>query len=289
MREGQRDKAIALLPIIYSLAVTVILMSLFLLIFIGITEKLPLYVSTGSVVNAFCDEDVFCGEYSVEGLREGHTASVALEAKRKYVGVTLNEPTVTVYDKKGRDITYKYEIIPNWGRIEIVPAEYTVKTGSAYAEYSGNYITNDDITVSDLILGHEVKTEGGASLRDVDSVPNIPRLTIYDRDGKDITDQYVPVPEYGTLKVLPITVEISSPSYRVSKDETLTDLSSYSITSGSLAKGDQIKFTPRYTYMEKGEYENIFDVSIYRVEDGQTYDVTLNYVISKIYGKITVE
>ncbi len=289
MREKPKKIAIGYLPIVYAWTVTALLCALFLLIFLGITEKLDLVITTGSLTETFADKAFSCHEYELQGLKEGHRAEVTFLESRKYVGSTENGVSVTVYDQKGQDITYKYQLHYKLGTLQVEPATYQIQTGSKTAGYSGQPISNRECQISGLLPGHRAEVLDQATLEKVGSIPNIPILLITDRDGKDITDQYVPVPDYGTLALEPRSITVSSADVTQNMDGTAFTPTQYTLEQGTLAEGDTLVVKFSGSYSEIGSYVNHFDLYILRETGGQTIDVTHNYIVEKEYGTIRIE
>ena len=122
-------------------------------------------------------------------------------------GDHLNLFEVVLFDERGNDVTDEYWISRTYGVLAVEPLQITLKAGDAQKVYDGEILTCDTFTVEagELINGHKFGLyELSGSQRMVGVSENeITHVSIYDKNGKNVTANYVILLMPGQLKVMP--------------------------------------------------------------------------------------
>lgn len=174
------------------------------------------------------------------------------------------------------------------GKIDINQREITVISGTAEKEYDGLSLTKETykITSGNLKNGHEIEVTYLGSQVTIGSSFNEFDVKIKDDNGRDVTDDYKVNKEYGTLNVKKrkIIVESSSKD-KVYDGEPLT-ANEWKIISGSLLDNHKIAVEITGSITDAGQVDN--KINFVKITEG-TVDVTKNYDISRVSGRLTVQ
>lgn len=163
-------------------------------------------------------------EAELTGAVTGHYA-VAVEGavatvKNVADGAVANKSAYKIY-RKGLggevDVTANYVIDEehsSYGTLKVDKLAVTVKTGSARREYDGTELSCKALEpVEGLLATHKAvlsDTEIYQSITEIGSVKNtFGGVTIVDGGGNDVTENYLPEYEYGTLEVIQIEVKVT--------------------------------------------------------------------------------
>lgn len=161
----------------------------------------------------------------------------------------------------------------------------TVQSGSAVKEYDGTPLTADSVRLvsGSLKTGHRLSVEGWAELTEVGAVSNTFQVIVVDRDGMDVTSEYVVEYDFGFLEVTAKALTIETQS--ASKSYDGTPLVCKRFKTEGLLPGHTIEaeFAER---TERGRCDNAI-VSLV-IHDAMGNDVTQNYSIEFIYGVLRV-
>ncbi len=87
------------------------------------------------------------------------------------------------------------------------------------------------------------------------------------------------------VPIMKANISIESAEYTIEYGNNIEDANAYSITKGSLLKGDKLKIKFYTENLNAGVYDNAFDV---KVVNKNGNDVTNRYKINKAYGKLTI-
>ena len=223
-------------------------------------------------------------------LISGHTLNASVIGSQTGVGVSDNTVDVTIVDSKGKDVTDKYEIEYQLGKLAVNGAMLEFSSASADKYYDGSPLTSSECTLlsGELEEGHEYTARATGSLTDIGEAENTIEVTVIDsRTGEDVTDRYYLNLHTGTLTVKPIRLVISgnlsgnidggSEDGEASGDVSFEDC----VVSGQLLDGHILKCHPI-----SGEYEGIsYDAMTVSVIDADGNDVTELYDIQLPFGQ----
>lgn len=218
-------------------------------------------------------------------LLKGHTASHKIREEVVKAGTYDNTFVTTIRDENQVDVTHNYQIVYDYGVLEVKGRKILLSTGSAEKPYDGTPLTNREYEILDdslLMEGHNMSIEVTGVANSAGKFENVAVVVIKDGE-KDVTENYDIRIEYGTLSILPRTLTITSESATKIYDGKPLTCDTYSYT-GKLFDGHKIKMEALASQTDVGEKENTITVAVYSGE----VDVTLNYEIEKLFGTLTV-
>ncbi len=254
---------------------------------------IPVTISTESASKQYDGTPLSLDKWQhVNGtLLSGHTIKAVCNASVTEVGALENTADVRIYDEDGTDVTQFYEIILKPGTLKIDPLVLHITTGSAEKIYDGKYISCEEwqITSGSLAEGEKIEAVSFALMKNAGDIKNEIKFKITDKNGKVITNRYKIILSAGTLSVAPRAITIQTGSASKKYDGTPIYCKEYKITKGELCAGDKMEVS--FTSMVNiGYTENyIVDNTIYAYnENGERYDVTVNYRITYDYGILTI-
>ena len=226
----------------------------------------------------------------------GYTIDAVVRGESSEVGWTnVYIDKVTIFDPEGNDVTSEFKITRSVGRMQVYLYKITIQSEGTSREYNGTKLTNSNYTIlsgSHQSLAHKVKVECTGEITNIGRVTNYFKVTITDRSGNDITDQYYVSKKYGILEIyarqLHITVDDAKKTYDgvalVSTAYSIKDLSQLAI--GQYV--DDIIITGSQTNVGVSE-NKLTQIRVYTVVDNKIIDVTNNYVITSTPGKLQVD
>ena len=236
------------------------------------------------------------------GLVDGHAARAVTHTERTVVGSVVNVCEYEIYDpaRPDADVNRNYIIKETVaGSLTILPRPVTVRTATAEKVYDGAPFTATEDWRAEgefgLADGHTLAVESGTRPSSVTAVTEgaVENVVSYRVvcGGEDVTVNYELTYQYGrisrTRRPLTITTQTAS---------TVYDGDPMSNTGISVAAGldqgpvsghsteldtDRVAFV---TYVTEGEVDNVL---YHSVKDANGRDVTENYAIAYVYGKLS--
>ena len=218
---------------------------------------------------------------------QGYTYSVEVSGVQSGVGKSTSKITsFTLYNPEGLDVTDNYAVETLNGYLHVYRYEVTVTSHGAAATYNGGKLTESGYDYSGLQSGHVMEVKITGAQKNVGSSSNTFDVTIKNRAGTDVTDQYNVVKVFGTLTVTKAQVTLETGSAEAVY-ETGIRLTCYSYT----IIGDMGSNVEDVTFM-KGAYQSVIgscaNIATLVIYDGNGTDVTENYEITYHYGTLTV-
>ncbi len=219
-----------------------------------------------------------------EGLGKGHTVKLQIRSAGELPGTyPMQVLGCTVKDASGRNVSDNYNITYTDGTVEIVPRKIQIVTGSSTVEYGQGAAASLEFKVrgSGLVKGHEARVafarpEGITEIGTIDNAVQSAR--ILDENGKDVTALYEISYQYGTLRVTPISITLTTDSAEkeIYDGQPISALG-YEITKGTLLAGHRISVTYYYHdgVSDVGTWKN--ELSSIRVTDRDGADVSYLY------------
>lgn len=203
------------------------------------------------------------------------------------VGKTDNNLEFVVLNANHNSVSHNYEIISEYGVLEVTPHEITIQTGSAQKEYDGSGLSDESLIVSEGILAsdHEIHVIGSTEITMIGVTENQLSIQILDENGLDVTSEYVISFDYGLLSVNPVILEISTPSAEKSYDGIALSRKDWEITHGSLLEGHELNVEVSGEITEIGEESNTFT---YEILDENGNDVSNYYAVVENFGTLEV-
>ena len=169
----------------------------------------------------------------------------------------------------------------------VLPKETEVRVSGATVGYGNTPEVTADLAYSDTISCSRF-VYADLSARETSVTPVSEAVSVRDADGNDVTDCYFfrPMPKVIGFEQRKITVTVQDKSGIY--DGTPLRFDGYELSKETpLAEGDRLVATFEAQRTEAGETENIPKLCVIREDGG--LDVTANYAIEIVSGKLTVE
>ncbi len=215
---------------------------------------------------------------------DGDTLDISFESYLIDVGSLRNEPTISVRNRNGKDVTYFYSFHKTVGNITVTEKEITISTGSdtfSYDSYEHPLAEFELSRLTPLVNGHRLEIESLTSPVDAGTHKNIIEFKITDgRENK--TSNYRITLNTGEIKILPKTITVTSHSDSWTYDGI--PHSKPEATVVGLCGSDDYEILSAASIENAGSAENKLTVKI--VNGSRT--VTDNYIIKYTFGTLTV-
>ncbi len=258
---------------------------------VSVADSSIVYGNTPSFTANLCYDDVLqVNDYT------------KVEKSGDIVNIVADLDAVTILSADGEDVTASYSVNVADRDVTEIARKLTVTTASETYEYDGKPHSAEEIILEGdgLAEGHRIEEEGTifASLTDVGEIQNCPErdghFHILDEDGNDVTGKYKVTRKYGTLKVTPRELTVTTQG-----DEFTYDGKEHEYGVGTLKTdegddggllvdlGHEIRFTGgNYAFTEANEegYQNAPIIGIYVGDD----EVTGNYDVSVTAGTVII-
>ncbi len=257
---------------------------------VTITPK-PITIASGDASKTYDGTALTNNTHSITvgGLAPGETLdSVNISGTITNAGSVPNTISSAVIKDGSIDTTSNYTITYDPGTLTVNKVTIVLTADSASKSYDGTPLTAD---------GHTITTGAFVGSEGLDIVTVVGSQTYVGSSANTITGHslkpgtladnynisYLP----GTLTIIKanisITVTANSDS-KVYDGSPLTDNGS-SLTSGTLASGDDLQVTVEGTITNVGSVTN--EITLVKIING-TEDVTANYSITKVDGSLTI-
>lgn len=211
-------------------------------------------------------------------------------SNERVVPVNVSDYVIGVDDVKimhgDIDVTARYDISLLSAQLKILHYPIATLSGSAEKVYDGQRLSADSlVTVSgDLLAGHSFYFER-QSLPEITSVgtrENKFDFEIVSDDGAVVTENYAISREWGTLKITPYELTVTTPNNsRVYNGEPLLG---GEYTTGALLSGYRAECVDYASITDVSSCENRVELLI--IKDGQ--DLTENFSFIESFGTLTV-
>ena len=229
------------------IGVVAILMVYFIMIAAGLIQvsRQHITIVTQSASKLYDGEPLTADGWEVAGgkLLEGHKVEAVVTGSQTEVGVSDNHVTVYIYDSEGADVTDRYIIECQLGKLAVNGQLVEVVSGSAQKYYDGTPLTCPDwqMVNGSLAEGHECHVTVTGVATAVGTFPNTMTVRIIDTDtGEDVTNHYTLTVTEGTLTVAGIRLVISG-DFNI--NDGVVDMSNI-LVSGELMAGHTLKIDP---------------------------------------------
>ncbi|MCI8435447.1 MAG: hypothetical protein HFK10_05795 [Clostridia bacterium] len=241
-----------------------------------------------------------------EGLIPGQTIGADTQTVTQITNVgTVENKTQFIISADRQIVTANYAVTYVYGTLTVTPRNVWIETASANKIYDATPLSSDETNVhhiengqiivnnSGLVLSHKtVRISSEVSIIDVGRIVNEKRFAIFD-GNKDVTENYVIWDEYytfGTLEITrrPVSIQVGSKSSEYDgtahscAEAEVFEFGEYRLVDGHTMKVEAITFETDAT--DPNGVPNIVNVTIF---DG-TRDVTHNYALDYLYGRLTV-
>ena len=189
-------------------------------------------IATGSAVKLYDGTPLTCDEYTVEviqgNLPRGFAINVNVTGSIMRVGYAENLATVTVTDREGNDVTNLVTLDIRYGVLTVLPDEQDLPPVSpadkpdlalipafCHKAYDGTYLyASNSLVLTPLLAslvdqGYTYEVRIAGVQREIGSgVSRVAAFTLYDPDGKDVTDAYDLVRMEGQILITAPAVEV---------------------------------------------------------------------------------
>ncbi len=210
-------------------------------------------------------------------------------------GSIENSATIVITNNKNIDVTSNYDIKTDFGNIVINKREITIKTYSETKPFDTTPIygeevlgvdgKNYEISTGSIAKNQKILIVLNSKITDVGKIKNeIASYTITDKEGNNVNDNYLVIPDLGDLEVTKLSIKITTASNTWDYDGTAHSMKTsndYSVE--GLPNDFKIEFydwpeitdatynhitnelepvqnSPRYIIYDKN-YNNVFDSS----------------------------
>ena len=263
----------------------------------GVVDENTLVFSLIKVMGYYTGKPYSAGAENVilsqGSLQPGHVlAYVEVQGSRTEVGESVSTiKKIRIEDGQGNDVTDQYQYVVKDGVIEVRAPSLTVSAASAKKEYDGLELTDprftyvfkntdlgDTYTVTATVSGSQ--TEVGQSINAISDV----RVT--DKDGNDVTGNFLIHTNQGTLKVYMYELTISTESATKTYDGQALSAPELTYDQAALeARGHRLEYTMP-TITNTGAISN---QPTYAVLDKEGNDVTSLYDVRIHAGVLRVQ
>ena len=255
----------------------------------GIINKRRISIKVYGAEKQYDGSPLVCEKYSLEqgSLADGHSLDVKITGVQTDVGSSENHTEIAITDMKGNDVTKYYDISLSIGKLTVTKRKIVIETGSAEKIYDGTSLVCDKYTVTsgELLNGHKIKVTVSGRQTNCGISANTADVTITDAYGKDCTENYDITVSEGKLTVNKRNITIKTGSAEKVYDGTPLTYEKYEIVSGSIADRQRLNIRITGSITNAGTAGNTFEASVF---DYSGNDVTGNYDINAVYGKLTV-
>lgn len=202
-------------------------------------------------------------------------------------GEVMVAPHYAIRNKAGIDVTDQYEISEDLGYLTVKPIQIHVQTDDATKSYDGTALSNPkwSAAYAPLLEGHTLSLKGFCEISDIGEHPNTAIPVITDVNGKDVTRLYEVVFSYGTLRISPIRLNITTGSITKEYDGSDISCEQYTIERGALLNGDRIVITNSTKINNVGFITNLLT---FQILNSGNADVTERYQIVCQEGRLEV-
>lgn len=198
----------------------------------------------------------------------------------------INDPDIAVYDGDDQDMSANYNFIYTAGEITIKPVPITVTFAGGNVQYNGkeqvfaSEVTGKAVDGQDLFISYQ-----SLGVTNVNTYYFTPDILVYE-NGVDVTENYTIIRDFHEVVVTPIelTVTTKTETFTYDGKNHVYDVDTLTYEKGLLAEGQEIRLFDVLSKKNVGEYHNTPTIVVY---DGEN-EVTLNYVITPVYGNVTI-
>ena len=240
-------------------------------------------VTTGSAEKEYDGTPLTNDEASISGLVNGETAAVTATGSITKVGSTANTYSI----RWGSADSSNYNVSEQLGTLRVTGraprAEVTLTAASARKTYDGTALTDSSFTSDGLPDGFSVTATVSGSRTDAGSSKNkITSYTIYDENGKKVTDQFTKVTTVdGTLTVDPAPATVTTGSAEKAYDGS--PLTSFEASVSGIVPSEEgyVTVTATGTITDVGTADNTYSIDWGRAKSS-------NYTLSESLGTLAV-
>lgn len=249
----------------------------------------PLHIVTGSKSQGYTGDYWSYAEYNIAtgySLVQGQTLNVLSSTQIKNVSKINNQFEVEI--KQGETpVTENYNVSYSYGKLQVIPANLIVRTGSIEGVYNGKPYTKPGGSVEGIVANESYEIEAIGERTNVGESKNTYNLSITDKYGESSLSNYRIVDSLGTIVVTPRSLHIETGNGSKKYDGQGLTNTNYTLLNGTSLVDNQaieiISSTEIYR-VDDGRVDNKFSIAI---KEGNKA-VTDNYKITYSYGKLQI-
>ncbi|MBO4765892.1 MAG: hypothetical protein J5532_01165 [Lachnospiraceae bacterium] len=220
-------------------------------------------------------------------LAKEHELEVEVLGEQTDVGTSENYAKIVVLDSAGADVTAQYDIVTEFGTLEVCRRKLFFSSEDLSVVYDGREHSNENAS---LVSGWPADGErclyyDFASVREVGRHQNTFRVKILNEDDEDVSDNYEMEFEYGSIDITYGILVIESGSASKEYDGTPLWDDTYEIVEGALQAGHSLFANVRGSITYAGMLNNEIE---YRIYDGNGVEVTNLYEVITHPGILTI-
>lgn len=218
----------------------------------------------------------------------GHTLEAEPGSSIILPGTEAIRPVYRILSETGEDVTDQYEICELLGKLTVTAIPITVATESAQKVYDGQSLSAKgwSHTAGQLLEGHTLEMAVTSQLKNVGTADNEGVGRVLDQDGKDVSNLYRFIYQFGTLEVQPIPLYIKTMSSQMVYNGTALSCPEWELTGGDLEPGAVIQMKDYPAQTNVGTVDNIIH---FTVTDAQGKDISDRYHLQCTYGTLSIQ
>lgn len=227
-------------------------------------------------------------ELAAGTLAQGDDIQVAFSPAPATAGIHSLVPDPVIRNSSGQDVTDRYQISVQAGKLTVHPRPITVSTGGGEKLYDGKPLTVSQWSIMDgsPLEGHSLTGKVTGSQTAAGESDNTIELRVQDETGLDVTANYDLIVKPGTLKVNPIVLRFETDGGEKVYDGTALYVPGCRQLSGQILSGHRLKYWTGTGPTHVGTADNPLIVYVF---DANGDDVTAEgYQIEVDHGKLTV-
>lgn len=252
--------------------------------------KRDITIETGSTTRIYDGEYLSNNNFEIfQGtLVLDHFGLVEIDTQILDVGSIDNTLSIEIYDREGINKSENYEIHYVKGILEILPRPITIRPKDVEKVYDGTPLTSNlvySVIQSELLNNHTMVaiTKGSQTIVG-ESKNSILDIQIW-LDETNVTNNYEITTEIGYLTVTPRQIVIETYNNSKEYDGKYFYQHDYDIIEGDLAPNQTLWMQFDTQIKEVSVVDNILE---FAVMDASNDNVTLNYEITYVYGKLEI-
>lgn len=250
----------------------------------------PIILSSRSKVKVYDGEPLTADDAALTGgtLAEGHTLVTEGANAVLLPGAAQVEPVYRIVAGDGSDATQQYQIHKDFGQLEVLRIPLTVATETANKTYDGKPFSASgwEHIGGTLLPGHTLDMRMLSVLSDAGSISNEGQAVITDESGADQSMLYDVQYRFGTLRIDPLPLYITTQSAQKIYDGTPLVCEDWTLISGDLEPGAVLTPVEFASNSSAGTVDNAIR---FHVTDAAGRDITHRYSIVCDYGTLSVQ
>jgi uncharacterized protein YnzC (UPF0291/DUF896 family) len=197
--------------------------------------------------------------------------------------------SIKIVNASGEDVTHAYAINAEEKEVGVLRRYLKVTVEDKEKEYDGIELAWDvyEISEGSLAEGDLMVATFSASILDVGSQMNSPRIVITDKEGRNVDGCYILELEAGTISVGKRSLYVTTGSGSWVYDGHLHSNKDYELASGTLLDGHMMEIS-HYATVDRVIQGKTDNSIFFRILDAQKNDVSVHYSIMLNVGQLEI-